>query len=310
MKFKDVLSIIRFNTSTTDDLSGKTAQNLFTNQSINQQLGLVLDKYASFTKAIESIWSAQAVNTANVITAPPDVIRNKGVRFAVVFNKGIRYPLIEKDQNNIYGTFYVQNIVGIPRWFEYFANEIRLYPTNSQNPITTTLATDITKTDTTITLTDTVQLPPRNGRITIGSEKIYYASMTGNVLSDCIRGSEGTVAVAHDQNDIVTENNIHIYYRKLHWKAVVPSDNKIDEIYADREMELPDEHVQTVTDYTSYLLLNKVDPTRAQAYKVNFDEWLQEVKYQVDRGRSEIQKTDDVRDQLFFEIEESPFFYY
>ena len=318
MLFKDVIAKIRFNTSTTDDLSGNTNQPLFNNAALVSQLNFSLDRYANYTKAIEAVYSTQADNEINSLAAPSDILRSQGIRFLMVYNKGLRYPLIQKDPNNVYGNFYVQNISGIPGWFLYWGDEvqdtIQLYPTNSVAPIEANLSQSISATSTTINLVQTTNLPLRNGRITIGSEKILYRVLSGTQLQNCTRGVEGTVAAPHDASSLVLENNCHMLYRKLHWKAVVgpAPEYAIDPIYANREMEIPDEHIEAITDWTSYKLLKKIpsQSALAETYKIDFEKWLGEAKYDIQKGRSEIQKTDDVRDQYWFESEETAYRYF
>ena len=50
---------------------------------------------------------------------------------------------------------------------------------------------------TSITLTDGTGFPTTGGVILIESERIYYASRSGNVLSGCVRGACGTTAAGH-----------------------------------------------------------------------------------------------------------------
>ena len=131
--------------------------------------------------------------------------------------------------------------------------------------------------------------------------------MTGNTIYECQRGIEGTDAVDHDALEAVTENNTHVLYRKLHWSFEVPESNVIDAKYANREMEIPDEHIEVICDYVSYKLLIKVSPERAVAYNVNFDKWLEDAKYQIQKGRSEITKSDEVRDGYWCERDTSAY---
>jgi len=254
----------------------------------------------------------------NSFSPPPDVLRSRGVRFVMIYNKGLRYPLIEKDPNNVYGNFYVQNISGIPGWFLYWGDTVKdiiqVFPTNSVAPITATLAQTISATDTTINLVEQTNLPLRNGRITIGSEKILYRVLDGTQLQECTRGMEDTTAAEHFASETVLENNCHVMYRKLHWKAQVgPSpEYRIDDIYANKKMEIPDEHIEAITDWTSYKLLKKIPSQQALAetYKIDFEKWLEEAKWDIAKGRTEIQKTDDVRDQYWFESEETAYRYF
>ena len=63
-------------------------------------------------------------------------------------------------------------------------------------PSGVTLATTITSTATTITLSSTVGLAT-SGYITLGTETIYYTYVDGNVLGDCFRAQNNTTAAAH-----------------------------------------------------------------------------------------------------------------
>lgn len=74
-----------------------------------------------------------------------------------------------------------------------------------------TVATAVLSTDTTITLSSTVDLPA-TGFVTIGTETIYYANVSGNQLLNCSRGqyngSTNTTATAHSVGAAVTVNNL------------------------------------------------------------------------------------------------------
>jgi len=63
-------------------------------------------------------------------------------------------------------------------------------------PSGVTLATTITSTTTTITLSSTVGLAT-SGYITLDSETIYYTYVDGNTLGDCFRAQNNTTAAAH-----------------------------------------------------------------------------------------------------------------
>jgi hypothetical protein len=74
-----------------------------------------------------------------------------------------------------------------------------------------TVAATVLSTDTTITLSSTVGLPA-TGFITIDSETIYYANVSGNQLLNCSRGqfngSTNTTAAGHAIGATVTVNNL------------------------------------------------------------------------------------------------------
>ena len=311
MKYKDVIERIRFATNSTHDLSGKAAQPYFSNHNINIQLKFALDKYASYTHAIEGFYSTQAKTTGEVIQMPDDLIRSQGIRYIFIYNKGLRYPLLEKDPNNVFSNFPVQNITGIPGWYLHWANEVTLYPINNLDPSVTALLNDISATDTQIELATDVSLAAKQGRVTIENEKICYGWKTGTTLYNCQRGVEGTTASSHLRTTTVTENNTIILYRKLHWSFDVPKNSdRVDAVWADKEMEIPDEHIEVICDNVSYKLLAKVSPDRADFYKMDFDKWLEEAKYQIQKGRSEITKTDEVRNGFWSERDTSAYRYY
>jgi hypothetical protein len=76
---------------------------------------------------------------------------------------------------------------------------------------TATVAATVAATDTIITLSSTTSLPA-TGFITIDSETIYYANVSGNQLLNCYRGqyngSANTTAASHAISATVTVNNL------------------------------------------------------------------------------------------------------
>ncbi len=71
----------------------------------------------------------------------------------------------------------------------------------------TTLASGISATDTTITLTSAVGLAA-TGFIKIGSETINYGYIDGNQLGNCFRGQNNTTAAAHSTAAPVSVQNL------------------------------------------------------------------------------------------------------
>jgi hypothetical protein len=71
----------------------------------------------------------------------------------------------------------------------------------------TTLASSISSTDTTITLTSTQGLAAA-GFIKIGNETINYTNVSGNQLLYCFRGQNGTTAASHTALDPVSVQNL------------------------------------------------------------------------------------------------------
>jgi hypothetical protein len=71
----------------------------------------------------------------------------------------------------------------------------------------TTLASSISSTDSTISLTSTLGMPAA-GFVKIGNETINYTSISGNDLIYCFRGQNGTTAAAHSALDTVSVQSL------------------------------------------------------------------------------------------------------
>lgn len=70
------------------------------------------------------------------------------------------------------------------------------------SPVGATLASAISATDTTITLSNATGLPAA-GFIKIGNELINYGYITGSTLNNCFRGQDNTTAAAHTSGTTV-----------------------------------------------------------------------------------------------------------
>jgi hypothetical protein len=75
------------------------------------------------------------------------------------------------------------------------------------NPTNSVLTSNVSTTDTTITLNTTVGLPSA-GFIKIDSETISYPNINGNQLINCARGQNGTTADAHNVGAAITLQNL------------------------------------------------------------------------------------------------------
>ena len=73
--------------------------------------------------------------------------------------------------------------------------------------VKTTISATITSTATTIVVTSAASLPA-TGFILIGSETIGYGYISGNTLSNCVRGQNNTTAAAHTAGDGVYVQNL------------------------------------------------------------------------------------------------------
>jgi hypothetical protein len=79
--------------------------------------------------------------------------------------------------------------------------------TGAENLSTAVLSGGINATDTTITLSSTVDLPSA-GFIKIGAETISYPNINGNQLINCARGQNNTTAAAHLTGAAITVQNL------------------------------------------------------------------------------------------------------
>ena len=77
---------------------------------------------------------------------------------------------------------------------------------NTNSTSSTTVATTIQPTDTTITLTSVANLPS-SGYVNIDSETINYTNVFGNQLLNCVRGQNNTTAATHNAGA-----NVYITY--------------------------------------------------------------------------------------------------
>lgn len=284
MLVREAIQRIRFNTSTLDDLSGRAVNTLFNDQNIAYQLNTALDKYASETQGIQGLYTFPLETTSESFDAPPLALKTKVYRWLHVRVSGVLYPVDVTNLNTAITNFRYE-WSGIPRWVVPWQDVINIYPSiASSNYYYTTLSQAINKTDTTLLLDDASGLLLRNGRISIGTEKIKYGYQENNYLYNCERGVEDTTAQNHAIGDTVKENNFWVFYYKKNFKITVEGPERISKTVLDKELEVCDEHMEVITDYTSYKLLSKIDPKRGEFYKVNFDEWLLSAKAELRRG--------------------------
>ena len=79
--------------------------------------------------------------------------------------------------------------------------------TGATNNTSVTLASSITATDTTITVSNASNLAAA-GFINIGSETIVYQNVDGNQLLNCFRGQNNTTAASHSSGDSIVVANL------------------------------------------------------------------------------------------------------
>ena len=302
MLVSDAISRIRFQTNTNDDNTGRNANALFSNKNLVAQFQICLDQYAAFTKGIEAIFSYPLGLNVRSINGPSDVIRSEGYRFIYLWRGGRRYSLNIKELNYTQTRFPYQTYSGIPQYVSIWNDEIYFYPDSSTNYLTATLASELSITGTTITVDSTTNFPEQNGRLTIGTEKILYQSKNDTQFLNCTRGIENTTAALHDAGSTVNENNLMIFYNKRVKKISVDDNDVIFPEDMARELPIPEEHMISIIDLTTYMLLQKIDAVRAEPYKIDAAQFLRLAKEDVEWGRSNITSGLMISQPLDFEV--------
>lgn len=302
MKIKDVLENIKFNISTINELSNKCLNDVFSTRQILAQLKYAVDKYAKVTKGIKDIYSIPLTTDTEWVTCPPLSLQSESFFMIYVWVGYVKYLMIDPGLTYANSSIRYQTIKGIPRWFVPWKDKAYINPVSGTIYKSTTLAGNINATDTVINLTNATSFLPLDGRITIDNEKINYKYRTGNVLYNCERGIEQTIAASHTNLTNVLENNMWIYYYRMHTEIT-------DDIKTwDREFEVPEEHIEMITDYTSYKLLSKVDNTRASFYKLNFDEWLDRTAKELKAGRTKMVNSGHIRNEFDWQSDNPNYF--
>jgi hypothetical protein len=299
MKINQALETLRFYTGTVSDITGKSVNALFTNPMLVQQLNFALDEYARTTKAIEDIHSFVLDTTTSFIDAPQLALRSESYRAILYWVNGRSFPGDMQGFANVYSNFPYPTIVGIPTWFMPWGtttgDRIYVFPANSTAGHTTTLTGDVTDVATTLPVATTAGFLTRNGKVTIGNEKIHYQYVDATNFYGCERGQEQTSATNHSSTSTVSENNVWLFYSRLH-TPITCIGNTLSEAMQNKDLELPEEHIETVLKYAAYNLIVKVDPTRATSYKTDWVAFLEQAKLDIRKGRSRIKSGRTIRD--------------
>lgn len=304
MKISQALDTLRFYTGTVSDITGKSVNPLFSNPMLVQQLNFALDEYARTTKAIEDIHSFPLDTTTSFVSAPSLALRSESYRAILYWLNGRAFPGDMQTFSNVYRNFPYPTIVGITTWYMPWGttdnDRLYVFPMNSTAGHTTTLNGGITDVATTITVTSTAGFLTRNGKVTINNEKIHYQYVDATHFYGCERGQEQTTAASHNTASTVSENNVWLFYSRLH-TPITCLGNTLTEAMQDKELELPEEHIETVLKYAAYNLIVKVDPTRAASYKTDWAAFLEQCKLEIRKGRSRIKPARNVRDLTWSE---------
>ncbi len=116
------------------------------------------------------------------------------------------YPGTGSQTNSLYVTYnYLENVwsYGSLKRSAYATQSLRAYPMLAFSIQNSYLGTAINATQDTISLLDASTYPSA-GVISVDSEQIQYTGVSGNLLTGCVRGFNGTTASIHAQYDPVT----------------------------------------------------------------------------------------------------------
>jgi len=297
-RVKDAVELIRFKTQTVNQLQGKAINQLFSNGDLIRQLQFALDEFARKTKCIEDIFSVTITNQEQFIALPPLILRSKGFRFMVVYLNQLAFPIDIQNLNNVYSTFPLNNYTGIPSWALPWGTtdqqQIMFFPRLSQSANVTTISSNYTPGDMVINVASTAGFLQINGRITVGSHKIRYQKVTATSFIGC-QTVEQTEDTAHSSGESVSQNNVWIFYYRLHSTIPINSETRIDDNVAALPLEIPNEYMNGICDETAYQLIKKIDVQRAEAYKVDYETFIKDAEWDINQGRSSIKKTGRIR---------------
>lgn len=300
MNVSEALRRINFKIGTLDDITGRAINNIIQTRYIIDELNTQLRAYANTTKGIQSVYSVPLNTKTPVVTAPPLALRSESIFFAEVINNQKIYPLDIRGVNEVLNNFTINPFVGITSWAMPFMDGnikyLGLYPMNSTSADVTALSADILFSDTTITVDSTVGFLNNFGRIKIGDEVILYQYKDDTKFYNCVRGIEGTLAVNHSDNDVVSHCNLIIYYSRLPVKIVVTDDNFVSQETLAREIEVVEEHLEGIIKIVSYNLILKLDKERAGQYKVDAQELFDQYTSDIRKGYQKIRKGANLRE--------------
>ena len=99
-----------------------------------------------------------------------------------------------------------------------------------------------------------------------------------------------TTADSHSSSDTLTENNLVIFYSRLHQPIVLNDDELIPQEVLQMQIEVCEEHIEGIIKAVAYNLIIKLDNDRAVPYKLDYTELYEQYKEDIEvnyyRGRS------------------------
>lgn len=188
---------------------------------------------------------------------------------------------INRISESTYSTIPNKNATGRPvqMWVDRQSGNVATVPN-------TTLASSISATDTTITLTSVANLKT-TGFVNIGSETIGYQNIIGNQIVNAWRGQNGTTAASHAAATPVYTNNLPCINI---WPCPSPPGNQWTLVYYRMRRlqdagdgvnteDIPFRFIPAMAAGLAYHLsvkLDGVDPQRVIGLKAAYDELFQQ----------------------------------
>lgn len=296
MNLGQVVERIRFSTATASDLTGRSANNQFSNSNILMQLKFSLDEFAKKTKYFEYFHTQAVTSQQNFVDFPARALRAQSILSVIYYLTTIRNQLSVQNIANTMNHFNNNNYSGVPGYaFIYGTGQeqkMELFPRPQQTASNTTLAQPYKKGDANIELVSSAGFLIYKGRITIGDTKFEYERVDSNTLRDVVAVEE-TEDKDYGAGEPVYANNLWILYAGIHPEFPTYLDNITDIV--DTEIIVPDEYIETIVDYATYKLLLKIDSKRAADYRVNWDGFIRDAEYEIAKGRGNERKNGAVR---------------
>lgn len=300
MNVTEALRRINFKAGTIDDITSKSINKLFTNQSIIDELNTQLADYARITKGIQDIYSFPLSKNTPFVAAPTYALRSEAYHFIGYISKGTIFGCDMRGIPEIYNTFRYSPMSGVANWVMPWgagrSQYLSIFPMTGTAPNATAISSDISAAVTTIPAVSTAGFVNNHGRLTIGTEKILYTYKDSTNFYGCVRGVEMTTAATHTSGDAVTENNIFLHYCRMPAPLAAESDDTISVTTAATVLDPCEEHMSGIIKAVSYNLILKVDVARAAAYKVDAEKLYDEYKLEILRGYYDGRQGTGVRD--------------
>ena len=303
MILSDVLNRILFKCMTTDDMSNRAANPIFSNTNILYELNAQMKAYAQITKGIRDVFSIGVTSNDQFINAPTLALRSEAYNYAWLISRGFIQPLDIRGQRDTTPNFRVTPLRSIGSWIMIYnegkVQRMYLYPMAGVSYNSTTLSSGINDTVTTIPVVSTAAFISTGGRITIGSEKILYQYKDATNFYGCVRGLESTTASAHLTGVSVNENNLIMNYSRLPTPLTVTNSPTAPQLAA--ELEIVEDHIEGICDIVAYSLLVKIAPDRAQEYKQIGVALFDQFKLDIAKGYNKMRSGVNVREPMMNE---------